>query len=257
MAESVYEEETAPHPVREVTCRVADLSDATHDIRVVRLEVIEGGPFTFSAGQYASLAFEGQPPRDYSMANRPDEPLLEFHIRYLHKGAASAFVADRLKVGDRVTVRGPFGESWLRRAHGGPILAIAGGSGLAPIKSIVETALKRGMRQDIHLYFGARDERDVYLEDRFEALARNHPNLRFTPVLSEPAAPTGRRIGFVTDAVAEDFADLSGFKAYVAGPPAMVEAATEALGVRGVPSEDIHADAFYSDSEKWRMHGAP
>ena len=242
--------EGMPHPQRRLICRVADLAALTHDIKRLRLAVEAGGPFIFSAGQYAALRFAALPARDYSMANRPDEALLEFHVRRMGAASASAYVTEALRPGDRVIVDGPFGACYLREGHTGPILALAGGSGLAPIKSIVETALLQGRRQLIHLYYGARDERDVYLEDHFRALAGRHANLRYTPVLSEPTAPgTGRR-GLVHEALAADIADLTGAKAYLAGPPAMVEAAAALLRTRGLPRRDIHADAFYSEAEK-------
>src|SRR5579863_2366437 len=80
------------HPQRRMTCRAVELDQLTHDIRRLRLEIESGGPFTFSAGQYAALTFSGFPPRDYSMANRPDETVLEFHIRRVGAGSASAHV---------------------------------------------------------------------------------------------------------------------------------------------------------------------
>jgi CDP-4-dehydro-6-deoxyglucose reductase/ferredoxin-NAD(P)+ reductase (naphthalene dioxygenase ferredoxin-specific) len=242
--------DTIAHPLRRLTCRVAGIDDATHDIKLLRLAVESGGPFTFSAGQYAALAFGRLAPRDYSMANRPDEAMLEFHIRRTAGGATSQYVADRLRPGELVTVEGPYGSSWLREAHAGPIVAIAGGSGLAPIKSIVETALAAGMAQPIALYIGVRDERDLYLEAHFRALAARHRNLSVVPVLSEPGSATARRRGFVHEAVAADFADLDGVKAYLAGPPVMVEAATALLLERGARRSDIHADAFYTEAEK-------
>ena len=254
--------ETADYPVRHLTCRVAELADATHDIKRLRLAIERGGPFAFAAGQYAALGFPGQAPRDYSMASRPDEPRLEFHIRRTAGGAASQYVADRLRLGDPVTVEGPYGSCWLREQHRGPILAIAGGSGLAPIKSIVETALVRGMTQPILLYFGARAERDLYLVAHFQDLAARHPNLRFVPVLSDPVlsdpgpGESGWRRGFLHDAVAADFATLAGAKAYLAGPPIMVEATVAILASRGVAPQDIHADAFYSEAEKQALEAA-
>jgi naphthalene 1,2-dioxygenase ferredoxin reductase component len=243
-------DETIAHPLRRLTCRVAALDNATHDIKRVRLVIEAGGPFTFSAGQYAAVTFAGQAPRDYSMANRPDETALEFHIRRTSGGAASIHAATVLRVGDTVTVEGPYGGSWLRDRHTGPILAIAGGSGLAPIKSIVESALAAGMAQPIELYLGVRAERDLYLEDHFRTLAARHANLRFVPVLSQPDGGTTRRQGFVHEEAAADHADLDGTKAYLAGPPVMVEAATALLLAHGMRREDIHADAFYTEAEK-------
>lgn len=237
------------HPRRMMTCKVVSIDDATHDIKRVRLSVESGGPFTFSAGQYASLRFADLPVRDYSMANAPDDKTLEFHIRRTEGGRTSQYVASALKPGDTVRVEGPFGTSHLRESHRGPVIAIAGGSGLAPIKSIVETALAKKMPQHIYLYFGVRDERDLYLEQHFHAIAERHRNFHFTPVLSEPSGETRRRRGFVHEAVAGDFDDLDGCKAYLAGPPAMVEAATRLLEGRGMRRIDIHADAFYTAAE--------
>ncbi|MBM3613662.1 MAG: 2Fe-2S iron-sulfur cluster binding domain-containing protein [Alphaproteobacteria bacterium] len=243
-------EELEAHPARELSCRVVALDDLTHDIRRLRLEILSGGPFAFSAGQFASLRFAGLPPRDYSMASRPDEALLEFHVRLVAGGAVTPHVRERLKIGDAVALAGPMGTSSWRRRHAGPILAVAGGSGLAPIKSIVETALAAGARQPIRLYVGARAERDLYLLDHFAALAARHPNLAVIPVLSAPDGPTARRTGFLADALAADLGALDGWKAYLAGPPLMVESCVDALARLGMARGDCHADAFYTEAEK-------
>ncbi|MBS0520477.1 MAG: 2Fe-2S iron-sulfur cluster binding domain-containing protein [Proteobacteria bacterium] len=242
------EDDLIVHPRRLLACRVVGLDDATHDIKRVRLAIESGGPFDFSAGQFASVTFDGCAPRDYSMANTPGDPILEFHVRHTPGGTTSAYVADKLKVGDGVRVEGPFGTSYLREGHRGPIIAVAGGSGLAPIKSIVEQALAKGLPQHIYFYFGVRAERDLYLADHFAALARKHSNLHFTPVLSEEAGGLWRS-GLVHEAVAADFDDFDGCKAYLAGPPVMVEAATKLLEERGMRRIDIHADAFYTAAE--------
>ncbi len=245
-------EDIALHAQRRLDCRVTALDRLTHDITGVTLAIEAGGPFGFTAGQFARVTFPGQKTRDYSMANRPDEAQLAFHIRHMSGGAVSAYVANELTLGTPVKVEGPNGIAHLKEAHTGPILAIAGGSGLAPIASIVETALAKGRRGPVHVYFGARDERDVYLEPRFRALADRHPNLTYTVVLSQPSGPTGRRTGFLHEAVAADFQSLDGAKAYVAGPPVMVEAMTPLLVARKMRREDIHADAFYTDADKPR-----
>lgn len=233
--------------------RVVGVEDATHDIRILHM-AIEGGAFPFEAGQYARLRFDELPARDYSMASRPGAALLEFHIRNVGDGA-SRYVATRLSAGETVSIEGPFGDAHLRPDHPGPILAIAGGSGLAPMISVVETALAADPARPVHLYFGARDERDVYLERRLRRLEAAHPGFRFVPVLSAPGGPTSRRQGLVGDAVAADFRGFAGFKAYLAGPPAMVEAAIGILRARGLAGEDIHADPFYSEEEHRQRRG--
>lgn len=253
-------DDVAMHPIRHLDCEVTEVITATHDIRIVRLAVRAGGPFDFSAGQYASVIFApsqtGQgrlPPRDFSMANRPGGDALEFHIRLMPGGAVTPYVTSTLKPGERVRVVGPYGNAFYRPRHTGPILALAGGSGLAPIKSTVEEALARGAKQPIHLYFGARAERDLYLVDHFQALAAKHANLRFTPVLSEPDAPTEQRTGFLSEAIGQDFADFDGFKAYLAGPPIMVETCTQVLKRRGLARQNCHADAFYTEADKAKL----
>jgi CDP-4-dehydro-6-deoxyglucose reductase/ferredoxin-NAD(P)+ reductase (naphthalene dioxygenase ferredoxin-specific) len=241
-------EDFVMHPARALRCRVAEKSWLTHDVLRLRLDIEAGGPFTFSAGQFAKLQFAFAPdaPRDYSMANAPDETPLEFHVR-VTAGGVSEQVRDALHAGDTVRVSGPFGTSYLREQHRGPIIAIAGGTGLAPIRPIVRRALDAGLPGPIHLYLGAREERDVYGEAELRQWAARHPKLRIDVVLTEAAgAAPGRRIGVVTDAVRADHADLAGFHAYLAGPPGMVEAAVDLLRERGLPMRDIHADAFYS-----------
>lgn len=246
-------DETVQHPLKKLTCTVTALQQATHDIRIVSMQIDEGGPFTFSAGQYASVQFAGQEARDYSMANVVDSTAgttqLDFHIRAMDGGDVSHFVNDRLKIGDRVNVEGPMGLAYLRDLHTGPIVAIAGGSGLAPIKSIVETAIHLGLKQPIHLYFGVRDERDLYLEAHFSKMAETHSNLNFIPVLSAAQGSTHRRQGFLSDAIRQDFTDLDGAKAYLAGPPIMVDTTTVVLEALGVRREDLHADPFYNVHE--------
>jgi NAD(P)H-flavin reductase/ferredoxin len=246
-------EDFVVHPSRVMRCRVVEIANLTHDILRLRLEIVAGGPFTFSAGQYAQLELPVAPgiSRDYSMANRPDQPLLEFHVRVMPGGSVSHRIATALKVGDMVKVSGPMGTSYLRAQHAGPLLCIAGGSGLAPVICIARTALASGFAQPVHLYFGARAERDVYFERELAGLQEHHANFRACIVLSEPGATSSsgtllpRRYGLVTEAVAADFADLAGFKAYFAGPPPMVDAASALVKARAVGLRDIHADAFF------------
>ena len=196
------------------------------------------------------LAFNGLPTRDYSIASQPGDGFLEFHIRLVPGGAVSPYVLDTLAAGDTVKARGPLGVSYLRTKHRGPILALAGGSGLAPIKSIVDRALALGMQQPVHLYFGVRDEPDLYLEDYFTGLAGKHDNFTFVPVLSDPSGATERRTGFVHDAIKADFDTLDGNKIYIAGPPVMVDACTHEAIALGVRQDDFHADPFTTEAER-------
>ena len=255
----VEPEDAAIHASRRLECQVAEIEQATHDIRILKLDIPNGGPFDYTAGQYAELTFAGQPPRDFSMAIPPGEDQLEFHVRLVPGGIVTGYVHNELAVGETVELRGPMGTAHYRKSHRGPVLLLAGGSGLAPIKAILENALADSVGQDMFLYFGARDERDIYLEGHFKDLAERHPNLNYTVVLSAPEGATDRRTGFLADAVVADLADFadfsgfSGFKAYLAGPPVMVESSTRALSARGLNRRDCHADAFFTEAEKNNM----
>ena len=236
-------------PCQRLVARVAELTRAGGGITLLRLDPGPGGPFRFRAGQYARLAFGELPPRDYSIGSRPDEPLLEFHIRDTGDGGSSSYVAERLREGDAVGIEGPFGRSFLRASDPRPILAIAGGAGLAPMKSIVETLLAGGATQEILLYFGVRREADLYLDGALRALARAHGNFDVRIVLSEAPPASRFRRGLVSDAVAEDLDDLGRYTAYVAGPPPMVEATCRLLARRGLPPARIYADPFHTRAD--------
>jgi CDP-4-dehydro-6-deoxyglucose reductase/ferredoxin-NAD(P)+ reductase (naphthalene dioxygenase ferredoxin-specific) len=238
-------EELVLHPSRVMRCRVLELEDLTHDIKGVRLAIEAGGPFVFSAGQYAQLEFAAGLSRHYSMASTPQEAQLVFHIRHMPGGRTSAHVATQLKLGDQVKVSGPLGVAYLRENHAGPALLVAGGSGLAPIQAILRTMLERGHGAPVTLYFGARSERDLYHEALLKDLAARHSNFSYHVVLSEQKGAAGRRYGLVHEAI-ELPESAHGVMAYLAGPPVMVEAATSLLASRGLLPRQIHADAFYN-----------
>ncbi len=241
------DETRAEHALRRETAVVTEVEDATHDIRILRLR-LPGLPLDFSAGQYATLTMLGAPPRDYSMANRPGAGELEFHIRLVSHGVTSRALHG-LRPGDRVRIEAPLGAAHLRALHAGPILAVAGGSGLAPILSILATAIDLGIRQPIRVYFGARTEHDLYGLDVLGELARRQGDMNVTPVLSRSDGPTDRRTGLVHEAIAADIADFDGWKCYAAGPPAMIDALTETTLAAGLRQDDLHADAFFTPEQ--------
>lgn len=233
--------QSGPIPARSTEAVVAGIRDATHDIKVVQLK--PKALIRFLAGQYAELRFDALPARCYSMANRPGEELLEFHIRLVPGGEVTRYVHDRLSVGETVVVNAPMGTSHLRTGRSGPILAVAGGSGLGPIKSIVDELVARGVSRKIYVYFGARGERDLYYHEHFQQLAERNA-IVFVPVLSEVVGETSFRRGFLADALASDFGTLTEWEAYLAGPPIMVETCRQALLGKQLSEEHFHADAF-------------
>ena len=247
------QDEIVAHPLRNLNCVVTDLERMTHDVTRVKLLIKTGGPFDFSAGQYSQITFKGLPPRDYSMANQSGNNLLEFHIREISGGKISTFVNKNLKVGDAVKVKGPYGISYYRNNHTGPILAIAGSTGLAPIKSIIEKALNQNAKRKIYLYLGVRDIPDLYLVEYFKRLMKNHTALSLNIILSESKESNKYRKGYLADAIANDFDNLNQTKVYLAGPPIMVETCINQLRKIGVRDENCHADAFYTEADKALM----
>lgn len=237
-------DEVVTHPAKILKAKVAAIEDLAHDIKGIRLKTAK--PLEFSPGQYATLQFTPEHIRPYSMAGLAEDDTLEFHVRVVPEGKVSGYVANELKVGDAVRVSGPLGTAYLRVKHQGPILCVAGGTGLAPVLSIVRGALARGMTNPIHVYFGVRSPVDIYKADELESLARAHSNLKVHVVVSAGGAGTQWRQGLVTDAVDQDWQQFEGCRAYVCGAPPMVEAATLMFTRKGLSLDHIYADAFYA-----------
>ncbi|VVE28100.1 2Fe-2S iron-sulfur cluster-binding protein [Pandoraea nosoerga] len=258
-------DEVVVHPAKILKATVLAIEPLTHDIK--RLVLKPAKPLSFSPGQYATLQFTPEHIRPYSMAGLADDDTLEFHIRRVAGGAVTGYVDERLKVGDVVRVSGPLGTSYLRTRHDGPMLCVAGGTGLAPVLSIVRGALARGMTNPIEVYVGARSPADVYGLGWLRELASRHEGIRLHVVTTmgapgvpdatgAPGAPgareaalAGSRIGHVTDVLATDFSHadaLRGWRAYLCGAPPMVDAAARLLRARGIGASHIYADAFYA-----------
>jgi ferredoxin-NAD(P)+ reductase (naphthalene dioxygenase ferredoxin-specific) len=240
-------DEIITHPARILKATVTAIDQVTHDIRRLRLRSAK--PLAFSPGQYAMLQFTSEHVRPYSMAGLPDDDELEFHVRIVKDGLVSGYLDRQLKLGDTVRVSGPLGTSYLRTRHEGPMLCVAGGTGLAPVLSIVRGALEAGMHNDIHLYFGVRGPRDVYGIDTLARLAETYRNLDVHVVVAEGSPDPAMRSGRVTDAVAQDWNSLAGWRAYFCGAPPMVDAATLVARQKGLPAEHIYADAFYAKAD--------
>lgn len=237
-------DEVVVHPARIVKATVAALEDLTHDIK--RLVLRPAKPVEFSPGQYVQLQFTPEHVRPYSMAGLTGDGLFEFHVRLVPDGRVTGYIAHELKVGDAVKVSGPLGSAYLRRKHEGPMLCVAGGTGLAPILSILRGAVAQGMKNPIHLYFGVRSPRDVYGMPWLDQLKREHPGLTVHVVVTSGGNPAMHRCGLVTDAIEQDHGDLDGWRAYLCGSPPMVEAATVVARRKGIAAAHIHADAFYT-----------
>jgi ferredoxin-NAD(P)+ reductase (naphthalene dioxygenase ferredoxin-specific) len=237
-------DEIVVHPARIVKATVVSIEDMTHDIKRLRLKPAK--PLEFSPGQYAQLQFTPDHIRPYSMAGLARDHELEFHVRLLPGGRVSGYIANKLKLGDSVRVSGPLGSAYLRQKHDGPMLCVAGGTGLAPILSIIRGAVASGMGNPVHLYFGVRSPRDVYGLAWLQELQCSHRSLNLHVVVTSGGNPRQDRIGLVTGAIEADLADLDGWRAYLCGSPPMVEAAALLAKRKGVAPERIYADAFYT-----------
>ncbi|ODP33879.1 FAD-binding oxidoreductase [Pandoraea sp. ISTKB] len=249
-------DEVVVHPAKILKATVLAIEPLTHDIK--RLILKPAKPLSYSPGQYATLQFTPAHIRPYSMAGLDADDTLEFHIRRVPGGAVTGYVDEQLKVGDAVRVSGPLGTSYLRTRHEGPMLCVAGGTGLAPVLSIVRGALARRMPNPIEIYVGARSPADVYGLTWLRDLASRHDGIRLHVVTTLDAPHTfdalGQdlrtvRTGHVTEALAADYAApdaLTGWRAYLCGAPPMVDAATRLLRERGVDGAHIYADAFYA-----------
>ena len=168
----------------------------------------------------------------------------------------SRHVFDNLKTGDTVQLSGPAGDFVLDEDSPRPMIFMGGGTGFAPLKGQIEQAFEAEIDRPMHLYWGVRSRRDLYLPDLPRQWAREHPNFTFVPVLSEPDADWDGRSGWVHDAVLADFPDLSGFDLYMAGPPPMVNAAREAFSAAGMPPGQMHYDSFdYAEDSREKAKG--
>ena len=224
----------------------------THDVVLLRITLDEAPPFSCRAGQYIQFEAAIKPPpaaptlRAYSMAIAPADPRrIELMVRHVPDGLCSTWIHQILKAGDSIALRGPFGTFHLSDSDA-PMVGIAGSSGMAPLRSIFQDMLLKGITRPARLFFGARTQKDLFLLDEWAGFQQKAPWFEFIPVLShEPSDSSwsGER-GMVTDAVARRLPDLTGQEAYLCGSPGMIDAAIAILTDRGMPSDHIFYDKF-------------
>ena len=236
-------DEVVVHPAKIIKGTVLAIEELTHDIR--RLRIKPAKPMAFSPGQYATLQFTPDHIRPYSWAGLPNDDEMEFQIRQVPGGRVTDHVFSSLKVGDAVRISGPLGTAYLRQKHLGPMLCVGGGTGIAPIVSIVRGAMAADMHNPVHVYFGVRSQEDSYDLARLRRLAQEHGNMTLQVVVATGPVHAGMRSGLVTDAIQQDLPVLNNFVGYFCGAPAMVEALSSLAQSLGMPLDNIHADAFY------------
>lgn len=233
-----------PHfPLRDYQGTVTVLEDIAANTR--RLVVEVDTPMLFNAGQYVELIVPGHNVgRQYSLANPPTETRsLEFHVKLTTGGLATdGWIFGPMQVGDRISLRGPLGQFNLVKQQDEAAILIGGGTGLAPLKSIVQHALAERLVPELYLYHGGRRQEDLYDVDFFRDLAQQHEHFHYRPALSEEQWDGA--MGMVTDVVLDDFSSCKGMSAYLCGPPAMVEAAVKALKRRRMAPRLIFREEF-------------
>lgn len=215
---------------------------------VIRLWIAPsaGQRIEFDAGQYINIVLDDGAKRAFSFASAPhDNERIELHVRLVPGGRFTTHVFEHMREGDAIHFEGPLGRFTLREGER-PILLIAGATGFAPIKSIVEDAFHRGIRRPMWLYWGVRERKDLYMAELAERWAREHPNFHFVPVLSDLADddPWPGRRGLVHEAMLADFPDLRGYEVYACGSVKMVEVAVPAFVKHGLDENFCYSDAF-------------
>ncbi len=243
---------------REWLATVERLEKLAPDVMRVILALEGGERISFYAGQYINVLLEDGARRSFSFATAPQESArIELHIRRIEGGRYTGHVFERMRAGDKLRFEGPLGAFFLREDTDKPIIFVAGSTGFAPVKSMLEHAFARGLRRRMLLYWGTRQRADMYLAALPEQWAREHDNFTFVPVLSDPAPEDHwqGRTGLVHEAILADFPSLAGHQVYACGSTAMVEAAHPAFRARGLAQDDCFADAFRPAPQLARLGG--
>nr|WP_216859744.1 CDP-6-deoxy-delta-3,4-glucoseen reductase [Polynucleobacter sp. UK-Mo-2m-Kol15] len=243
--------------IRKVPCRVNTISKPTADVAILQLQLPAAERFQFLAGQYLEFLLKDGQRRAYSIANAPDqEGPIDLHIRHLPGGRFTDFVFGVkdpvLKEKDILRFEGPLGSFFLREDSKKPIIFVAAGTGFAPIKSIIEQMQIKKITRPIYLYWGGRRPSDLYLQTLCQSWARDIPDFKYIPVISDalPEDQWTGRTGFVHQAVMTDHPDMSPYQVYACGAPAMVNAARQDfLSLCRLPEEEFFADSFTSAAD--------
>ncbi|HAX19254.1 MAG TPA: phenol hydroxylase [Hydrogenophaga sp.] len=242
-------------PVRDFAATVTRIEDLTPTIKAIHLQIDK--PIDFQAGQYVQLEVPGiGQSRAFSIANAPADvqasSSIELNVRRLPGGAGTTWLHEQLKAGDRLRLTGPYGRFFVRESAQLPMLFMAGGSGLSSPRSMITDLLARGCTLPITLVYGQRSREELYYDAEFRALAAQHPNFFYVPALShepEGSGWTGAR-GFVHEAAKAHFgANFAGHKAYLCGPPPMIEACITTLMQGRLFERDIYTEKFLSAAD--------
>ena len=240
--------------IKTLPCRVSGMKKLAHDVMQLTLKLPANERLQFLAGQYIDLIMRNGRRRSFSLANPPHAAdLLELHVRHVPGGAFSDFVFQRMREKAILRFQGPLGCFFLNQDSDRPIILMGGGTGFAPLKSILEQAFHKGIQRPIHLYWGVRDHQDLYMHELPTTWEQRFGQFSYTPVLSnaKPTTDWQGRTGLVHEAVLADYPDLSAYELYMSGPPPMIEAGKAAFKKHGLPEQHLFYDSFEfaSDSQ--------
>ena len=234
--------------IRTMPCRVERIEKPAEDVAILHFKLPSGERLQFLAGQYVDILLKEGKRRSFSLANAPhDDQFLQLHVRRTPGGAFSDFVFDGMKERAILRFEGPLGTFFLREDSDKPIVFVAGGTGFAPIKAIIEHALHHGLDRPMVLYRGVRSLKDLYLADLPSRWREAHPDFTCIPVLSDPLPADSWQglTGLVHQAVLDDFASLGGYQVYACGAPAMTDIAKKTfVEERGLTEDEFYCDAF-------------
>jgi len=233
--------------IRDLPCRVARKELLAPDVMALFLQLPAVEKFTFLPGQYLDIMLPGERRRSFSIASPPhDSAFLELHVRRAPGGEFTQKVFEELREKSLLRIEGPLGQFCYRHRPKLPALLIGGGTGFAPLKSMIRHVLENRLERLLHLYWGVRTPRDLYEDATVRAWVAANPGFRYTPVLSEaqPGDSWSGRTGLVHEAVVADYPDLAAVDVYASGPPAMIEAVKQAGFARGLTPDRLHFDSF-------------
>ncbi len=234
-------------PPRILPTRVERKEQLSHDVMALFLKLPSSERLQFMAGQYVEFLLKDGKRRAFSLANAPHaDNLLEIHLRLIPGGQFTEYVFNEMPDKAILRIEAPFGSFYYRSDSERPMVMVAGGTGFAPIKAIIEHMIHNDIKRKVTLYWGARALEDLYIPALPQAWADAYANIEFIPVLSDALAEDNwqGRTGLVHQAVLDDFSDLSGVEVYCCGAPAMVEVAHASFAQAGLPEGAFYSDAF-------------
>ncbi|HUP91771.1 MAG TPA: 2Fe-2S iron-sulfur cluster-binding protein [Solimonas sp.] len=245
---------------RELPCRVQEHHALTHDVIGLTLKLPkasgESAAFNYLPGQYIDFLLEDGRRRSFSLANPPNGEFIELHLRLTPGGRFAQWVVNEMPARAILRFEGPLGAFYVREDSSRPMLMMAGGTGFAPIGAMIEHQLARGGERPIHLYWGVRSQRDLYLQERIGRWLAEHPQrFSYTPVLSEPDADWQGERGFVHHALLRRHPDLHLHEVYMSGPPVMVRTGKQAFARAGLDADHMYYDSFDYAFETWPSLG--